>query len=459
MRGGAIAAGLMALALAAGAAVLGPGAFGLALAGLGGAMLAVLAWRHPVPAAVAWLILTGSTMEMWLADLLGPAWYQPLIAIEKGAGLLLAALAVLRFWFQPDFANPGLAFVAMFAVGLAHGLYPGLGFAESLRSLVGSAAPYAFAFSRLSRPWARAVIRVTTLIPLIDVAGGVALDLTGLRPLFVQSGGWRLGGPSHPAFLGGFALAAIYAALVELYREGQGRQIALLAANFAILVLTGARAPLMYATIVTGLTLAFVSSPAFPRRARMGLLLGALAGVPLAVGLAGSLSALRLFNLLDHNADGLSGREELWTYFRHAAASSPWVGWGVGAGNAVIPQTSRVVAFMHTWAAHNEYLRIEVEGGRLGEALLIACFILWAAGHTARLPRSDRAILRLVFLAFACHAVTDNVLISTSASVLFAFVTAVFARGALEAGDADRARQAAGRAGRRVPVRRVEVPP
>jgi hypothetical protein len=35
--------------------------------------------------------------------------------------------------------------------------------------------------------------------------------------------------------------------------------------------------------------------------------------------------------------------------------------------------------------------------------------------------------MRLVFIAFAAHAVTDNVLISTPASVLFSFVAAVFA--------------------------------
>jgi hypothetical protein len=35
--------------------------------------------------------------------------------------------------------------------------------------------------------------------------------------------------------------------------------------------------------------------------------------------------------------------------------------------------------------------------------------------------------MRLVFIAFAAHAVTDNVLISTPASVLFSFIAAVFA--------------------------------
>jgi hypothetical protein len=35
----------------------------------------------------------------------------------------------------------------------------------------------------------------------------------------------------------------------------------------------------------------------------------------------------------------------------------------------------------------------------------------------------------LAFIAYAGHASTDNVLISTPACVLFAFVAAVFARG------------------------------
>jgi hypothetical protein len=72
-----------------------------------------------------------------------------------------------------------------------------------------------------------------------------------------------------------------------------------------------------------------------------------------------------------------------------------------------------------------------VEGGQVGRTLLIAMFVLWANQHTRRLCRTDRAIMRLVFLAFAAHAYTDNVLISTTACVFFAFVTAVFARGRL----------------------------
>ena len=63
--------------------------------------------------------------------------------------------------------------------------------------------------------------------------------------------------------------------------------------------------------------------------------------------------------------------------------------------------------------------------------LLVILFVLWVVQHTARLCRTDKVIMRLVFLGFAAHSSTDNVLISTTACVFFMFSTAVFARGRL----------------------------
>jgi O-antigen ligase len=152
----------------------------------------------------------------------------------------------------------------------------------------------------------------------------------------------------------------------------------------------------------------------------------------LAVVLANDLSVVRLFNVLTNEAGNLSGRDLLWPPFEQAAAASPWFGWGVGAGNAIIPPDSDLVRLMQTWTAHNEYLRILVEGGQFGRGLLIVLFVLWVVRHTRQLCRTDRVIMRLVFLAFAAHAYTDNVLIATTGCVFFAFATAVFARGARE---------------------------
>jgi O-antigen ligase len=92
-----------------------------------------------------------------------------------------------------------------------------------------------------------------------------------------------------------------------------------------------------------------------------------------------------------------------------------------------------VVKLIGTTAAHNEYLRMGVEGGYFGLCVLIVLMALWGWSNTRRAPRADRFILRLVLLAFAIHSITDNTLIAGTATVLFAWFSAAFARIALEA--------------------------
>ncbi len=416
-----------AFALSAVSAVLMPQWFWLPLALIAIAAFGMFALRHAVALCMIWLIIAGTTLEMTLGDLISPDAYQTTIAVVKFAELLLALLCVVRYGASPDLFNPTLAFLAIFLMGLAHGLHPDLTATASLRSLLGSIAPFAFAFSRLSPGWGRAIVRTTTLIPLLSVVAGIVLDAAGLRPLFQESGGERLAALGHPAFLAGICLAAIYACLIELYRDGRRRWMLLLAANFLILVLTGARAPLVYAMAVTVLTLGFVRSSVFamPYRLLPVLLVACL--VPLALVLAQDLPTLRLFNLLSSEPTNLSGRDLLWPPFQEVVSRSPWFGWGVGAGNAIIGPDSRLALLMQTRAAHNEYLRISVEGGQIGCALLIVSFVLWVVWHTRGLRRTDKTILRLAFLAFAGHAYTDNVLIATTACVFFTFAIGVFA--------------------------------
>jgi O-antigen ligase len=317
----------------------------------------------------------------------------------------------------------------MLVMGYVHGLYPGLTAGESLRSMIGSVTPFVFSFARVPWSWAEAVIRATKWCPVIAVVACVPLTLAGIRPLFVESGGWRLAGLGHPAFLANVCQPAIYACLIQLYRGGRRSDLALLIVNGLILLLTGARAPFFYAVTVSALSLLTIRSTVFPARQRLVLILSALAVVPVLVALAGDLGGIRLFNVVENETTDLSGRTLLWPSFEDAASLSPWFGWGVGAGNAVIPADSVIVQQLHTWAAHNEYLRINVEGGLVGRTLLIALFIAWIVIGTRNLHPADRRIMRLVFIAYAGHASTDNVLISTPACVLFAFVTAIFARG------------------------------
>lgn len=267
--------------------------------------------------------------------------------------------------------------------------------------------------------------RAIAWIPLLSVVLGGVLDLAGIRPLFVDSGGARLAALGHPAFLAGVCLPALYAGLLRWLRTGAPRDMLLPGVNGLILILTGARAPAACAAAVFLLSLMFAPSPALTRAHRLIPCLAAVALLPLALLLGQSFSALRLFTLLGGEAGHLSGRDLLWPLFEAAADQAPWFGWGPGAGNLIIDPRSQIARRLHTWAAHNEYLRLRVEGGYAGGTLLIVFLLSWAAARTRRLPSPERLVTRLILAAFAMHAVTDNVLISSPACVFFAFVAAV----------------------------------
>ena len=408
-------------------AVMAPALYGLSLLGLTAAGLAALVFLHPLPFVIAWLLATGTTLEMAMHDLVGPAAFQATIAAEKAGGIMLAAICAIRWGGRIDPLNPAWAFVAMACAGAALGTHPDLDRADHLRSIIGSIASFAFCFCRMPPAIALRLLAVIRWCPLIALALGVTLTLAGLRPLFVEGGGARLAGLGHPAFLAGVTMVGAYACLISLYRRDHAVDRWLLGVNLAILLATGARAPLAYTIAVIALTLMLVPSTTVPTPRRVFAILAMVCAVPVLVALAGDLSDVRVLHLLTTDAGHLSGRERLWPLFQAAAEGAPWFGWGIGAGNIVISPESTVAKLLKTWAAHNEYLRIRVEGGWIGLSVLVGLFVAWVGTRTARLPPADRWIMRLVFLAFAAHAVTDNVLISTPACVLFSFAAAVFA--------------------------------
>lgn len=423
-----LAAALAILAAALLAGLAQPPLFLLTLAALVAAGFLFLAFRFTVGFCVVWLLVTSMTLEMTLHDLVGDEAFQPTIAVIKAAGIGLALVCGLRYGFRPDLLSPAYAFVFMLGAGLVHGLHDGLTTGDSVRSAIGSIAPFAFCFCRPPRRWCDAMIQATQWAPIIAVTACLPLTAAGIRPLFVDEAGLRLAGLGHPAFLAGVCLAAIYACLVELYRTRRRGDLWLLAGNFLILMLTGARAPFASAAVVTAIALTTIPSLYFPARTRLTLVLLGLAALPLVALLASSLDDVRLFNVMLNDTADLSGRTLLWPAFQEAAEQSPWFGWGIGAGNAIIPPDGEIARLMHTWAAHNEYLRLQVEGGLIGEGLLLALFVAWVWRHTTRLPAAEQRIMRLAFAAFAMHAFTDNLLISTPACVFFAFVAAVFGR-------------------------------
>jgi hypothetical protein len=129
----------------------------LALLALAALCALGLTVRFPRLACVLWVLALETSPDSWLDRLIGG--HEAIIGAMKAFGLLLAAVLALRSGIRRDRYNPGFAFALMFWLGLLHGLYPGLSPLASIRSLLGSAGPFAFGFLRLPLPVVCAVSR------------------------------------------------------------------------------------------------------------------------------------------------------------------------------------------------------------------------------------------------------------------------------------------------------------
>jgi|GEM_PF-970772 len=395
--------------------------------------LATVSLRMTVLSCTVWLLIAGTSPEMWLGDLV-PGTSNTITAIVKVVGLGLVGICILRYGLVFDLLNPGIAFALMFVIGLAHGLWPGLTTDDSLRTLIGSAAPFAFSFSRLSRRWCASIIQATMWIPTLIIVFGCLLAAAHLRPLLAadEGGSVRLAGSTHPAFLAVYAMTGAYAALVELYRTGRTRYLMIFGLNALILLATGSRSPLACEVMTAGVAFVALRSRSFTLRKRVLPMLLGLFALPVLLALSATTDSLRLLTMLSGHATNLSGRDVIWPFFEAAWDQSPWFGWGVGTGKEVVDPNSMTAKLLGTTAAHNEYLRIGVEGGYVGLGLLAGFMALWCWWWSRRLASTDKVIMRLVMLGVAIECITDNMLIAAPASILFTWMSAVFARGGFE---------------------------
>jgi len=380
-----------------------------------------LAVRYPRATCVLWILVLETSPDAWLDAMVGG--HEIIIGWMKGFGLALVLILGLRQGWRADRYNPGFAFVAMFLVGLMHGLYPGLTLLASIRSLIGSAGPFLFSFVRLQPFYTRAVIAAMLWGPLFTVAFGGVLALTGFDHMFdTEQGALRLGASGEPPFLAGFALVGVYAGLMEYLASRRAAVGWLTLLNLTIILLTGARAPLVLASFVT---LSFLIA-----QRRVAVLAATGAALSLGAMFLSALSFLRVVNMAElGETTNLSNRDLVWPVFAQAFAASPVTGWGVGAGKVIIPMSSELAGLIHTNAAHDEYLRIGAEGGVLGLALLMGLIFLWVKRGSALLPPAQCWLMRLIFLGFAIHSATDNTLIATTSSAFFLWVSVVFAEG------------------------------
>ena len=412
-------------------------------------------YQIPIAFAAALVLVYGLGLDIQLDTLLraggaGGGGVAALgAAVVKLVPFALAASLILRYGFASAINWPFLAFAAIAALSLA--ILPMgqvIGTGEMIRSFVGSTAPFALGFALAPRSVWTALVRGAALVPVISAVTGLASDVAGFYPAFDRFG--RFQGLHSPPFLAGFCTTAIFAAVLEYLRGFRPLWLILGGLNLAILLATQARAPLVAAALFLALVFLLSDRRVFPLRRKVDLLMGGM--VP-ALLLLGPFLAYALRRFINDGAGGgglnFSGRDIIWPYFIEAIEARPLFGFGLGAGKLIVDPEDPTIRLLGSNAAHNEYLRLSVDAGVVGCALIFVSIIAWIWGGTRRAAPADALVLRAALVAVLLHSGFDNTLIASTAVMQFSFFAAALARARIEQRAADAARRAQGRGAQR----------
>ncbi len=361
-------------------------------------------------------------------------------AVVKVVPYALTAVLILRYGPARSINWPFLAFAGIAAMSIA--ILPMgevVGTTEMVRSFIGSAAPFALGLARAPRSVWQALVRGAAFVPIISALGGLVAQLVGWYPLADRFG--RFQGLHSAPFLAGFCVTATFAAVLEYLRGFRPAWLIVGALNLMILLATQARAP--FAAVALFLALVFLlSGPnVFPLRRKVDLAMIAMVPGLLLVGLALLVAMDRFFG--EGGQFNFSGRDLIWPFFLEAIEARPLFGFGLGAGKLIVDPEDPLIRLLGSNAAHNEYLRLAVDAGIIGCALIFISIIAWIWGGTRDAPPTERLVLRAALAAALLHSGFDNTLIASTAVMQFGFFAAALARLRLEQEDAGARRAAA----------------
>jgi O-antigen ligase len=405
-------------------------------------MIALLFYEAPLLAVALLVGCYGLALDIQL-DLMADA------GVGGGVGTLgsaaikvvpfaIAAMLCLRYGFAPTINWPFLAFTLVAAFSLV--ILP-IGqvstFSEMVRSFIGSTAPFVLAFAAAPRHVWSTLCKAVVVVPLLSAVLGMLVWPTGFHAAIDDN--WRFQGLHSPPFLAGFCVTAVFAATLEYLRSFRTRWLVLGGASLAVLLATQARAPLGAVALFLVLIFTLSNRHIFPAKRKLDLAMGGL--LPAAVVL-GPLLFLALDRLLNPDTFAVySGRDVIWPYFLEAIENRPLLGYGLGAGKLIVDPEDPKIRLLGSTAAHNEYLRLAVDAGILGSALIFASIIAWIWAGTRNAPATDRLVLRCALAAALLHSAFDNTLIASTGVLQFTWFSAVMARARLERSE-PRGRQA-----------------
>lgn len=379
--------------------------------GLGALLLGLalwVSWRRPalifVPALAS---LAVRPQLLWGDRNIGYEWGLP-------QTLLVVALVVnaLHFGLRKSVNWPIAALIVVFGLNLLFGdLHRDLTTGLMLTSLSLLALPFALTHVILAPDSRRVCTLVIAFTPLLSVAIGALLQVTGIQTTFAGVHDRLEGATGNAAVFGALAFAGFAVALHESAVRPQGRPWmgALASMNLVLVILSGTRmSVLASAALLLTYVLTSEQFRELLRRSRTMVFVGICL-----IGLAVTLYAPTLYSRVFAGF----GRSGIWERFYEEFWRSPIFGRGIGS--AFIAQNPLELLFA---APHNEYLHLLVVGGALGFVLCMVGMALWYLDLLRTAAAHDRGFLMAVAAALVIYATTDNILVYPTALGLFAYL-------------------------------------
>ena len=308
-----------------------------------------------------------------------------------------------------------------------------------LRNFIGSTAPFVLGFALAPRRIWTTIIRGAALVPLVSAGASLLTTVAGLYPAIDSLG--RFQGMHTAPFLAGFCSTAIFAATLEYLRGFKMTWLIIGGLDLAVLLATQARAPFGAVVLFLGLVFLLSDRKTFPLKRKVDLVMG---GAVPGLLLLGPVLAFALERFIGEGAS-TSGRDLMWPYFTEAIAARPLFGFGLGAGKLIVNPDDPLIKLLGSTAAHNEYLRLSVDGGIIGCAAIFISIIAWIWIGSRTAAPADKLVMRSALLGVLLHSGFDNTLIATTSVIQFCLFAAMLARARSEAKLATHGQTAHGR--------------
>lgn len=335
-----------------------------------------------------------------------------MLSLYKLAILIALVPCMMRSGLRMKFAYPIAALIAMlFLTFFFSAWHPKMTASLALKSFIGLALPFVFLLIRWKAETARRHIRIICLLPLVSVVAGAILQAVHLYSfLDVEfTGAVRVQGANIAPHLAMLAFIGIAVALIEMKREpGKERfYYATLAANFAILIATGTRGPILaIAAMVVYYFYDIVKQYVKGKVMLVIPLVCAASLIAAATYVQWDNLQKRSFERHTDTAVDLSGRAEAWAYFLDGVKDSPLAGRGLGSVT-VANDGSLYKGFV---VPHNEYIRFYYDAGYIGSGLLfLSLLIVFVIIYRALAP-SIRLYYVAFLFAFFLYSFSDNTL-------------------------------------------------